>query len=282
MKYIKLLRFDIRNGIAGNWGLFLAPVILAVFAFTELKWRVSALWVYDATYENFTLSYADCLVYTYGGMAKYIPNPTNPFQFPARWGGTFLLLFLFTLSYPVRDMHSFGQQVLIRSQSRLAWWLAKCTWNLLCSVLYHGLITLSLLCVCLATGADLAGEAHAEMLCLVFQTTLTGTAQYTAIPAAAFFLPAVASAAISLLQMTLSLFLRPVFSFLAVSVLMVSSAYYLTPFLPGNYAMFIRHVFFTMEGVTVSAGYYASVSLIAAAVLAGSIRFHRYDIIHRE
>ena len=91
--------------------------------------------------------------------------------------------------------------------------------------------------------------------------------------------PVFVSVGINLLQMVVALFIKPMFGFLVTAFLMISSAYFTSPYLIGNYAMPMRYDVVIIDGVSASAGILISVILALAVVVIGSIRFHRYDIL---
>ncbi len=128
MKFTKLIHFDVRNGICKNVGLILAPVIIALISFVDFNRKFYPLALAESSTSNVIPTYADHIMYIYGGMAQYIPNPAEPFQFPARWMIWFMSLLFFMSSYAYNDMQTFGIQILTRSGSRRAWWLSKTLW----------------------------------------------------------------------------------------------------------------------------------------------------------
>ncbi len=85
-----------------------------------------------------------------------------------------------------------------------------------------------------------------------------------------------------MLQMTVSLFIKPIFSFFAVSVLLLASAYLLSPFLVGNYAMAFRYDWMLKVGVSIGVGERIAITLLLLAVLSGLVRFRLYDILESE
>ena len=115
MKFTKLIHFDVRNGICKNVGLILAPFIIALISFVDFNRKFYPLALAESSTSNVIPTYADHIMYIYGGMAQYIPNPAEPFQFPARWMIWFMSLLFFMSSYAYNDMQTFGIQILTRS-----------------------------------------------------------------------------------------------------------------------------------------------------------------------
>lgn len=283
MKYIKLLWFDIRNGMIYNPMLFVIPVMVALIACFDLTNQISALNEFKYFETGIKGDFADYMMYMYGGMDKYVPEPGNPFIFPVRWTVVFLVLPFITLNYPYKDMQGFGQQILVRTRGRTIWWLSKCVWNILSVLVYHCLVFGIAALFGIAVGGGISGEINKDLQYAIFQiardSVLDNDAPWSFV---IILLPVLVSLCINLLQMTLSLFIKPVFSFFVVAFLMISSAYFTSPYLIGNYAMPVRYDMVIKDGVSITVGLVVSLVLIIVAVGVGTIRFHQYDILNKE
>src|SRR5699024_3132015 len=94
--------------------------------------------------------------------------------------------------------------------------------------------------------------------------------------------PMLISIGLNLLQMTLVLFIKPLYSFGTIAVILLSSAYLLSPYLPGNYAMPIRSNDVVENGVSISGGLIMFLIIVLVAFIVGSLYFRRYDILDEE
>lgn len=279
MKYIKIFWFDFKNGILKNILLFLCPILLSVLTFANVWIRIQGL---SKTHLP-AAAYGDYWFYVYGGMQKYIPAPGNTFQIPIVWILVFLLPAFLLLNYPMKDMQHIGTHIMVRSGGRTRWWLSKCLWNISATILYHVLLAGILLGLCAFFGIPLDRHIHVKLLEMLFDMFGGNTLiSRTVIPAAVFLLPVLCSVAFNLLQMTLCLFVKPVFSFFIVAVLLVSSAYLLSPYAPGNYAMPLRYSWIFKGGVSFHVGMIMSAILIIILVAVGLIRFRTYEILNRD
>lgn len=280
MKFIRNLRFDIRNGIFKNPFLFLCPFFIAVITFSDAFNRIQKLEGFQPSVTPMT-SLGDYWFYAYGGMKEYIPSPYNPFQFPAIWVILFLTLSFTLLTYPMKDLQNMGAQILIRSSSRSQWWLSKYLWVLCGTLLYHTIFLCTLIILCAVFHIPLTANINADLLKLLFSLDIdTELFTRTFIPLSVFILPLLFSAAINVLQMTLSLFVKPIFSFLAIAILMLSSAYLFSPWMPGNYAMPLRYEWILVNGISHEPGIIFSVTLLLLSLLSGLYRFRKYDILN--
>lgn len=281
MKFIKNFSFDIRNGFLKNKLLFLVPAGIGAFSFFDFTNRVDQIKQIPMFSES-CASYGDLWMYLYGGMKEYLPSSKEALFFPIIWLVTLMVIAFLVLNYPLNNILTSGQQVLVRTGSRSQFWLSKCCWNILSTVFYHAVVAAVTILLCLLSGIPLSRHIDMELLRMLFEAgPETSVLDRSIIPCRVLLLPILVSVTINLLQMTFSLFVKPIFSFLGVSVLLIFSAYLLRPYMFGNYAMLLRGRWIMENGVSETAGFLLCALLTAGAVLTGLIRFRRYDILNR-
>ena len=68
--------------------------------------------------------------------------------------GFFIQLYLAVVVgvYPVKDLHMAGQQILLKSGNRKAWWFGKVIWNILSVLGFYLVLYLSVTAVSIVTG----------------------------------------------------------------------------------------------------------------------------------
>jgi len=275
MKFIKLLTFDLRNGFLKNKLLLLMAIIFPALCCFDISYQVRLA--------KDSASFADYFTYLYGGMKEYIPSPTDPFMFPVIWTVLFLVLPFATLNYPLNDIQSFGQQTLLRTKGRLIWWLSKCCWNVLSCVFYHLIVIGIIVLFCLITQTELRMNIHGDILWSIFQikeaNRLSGQIELNI---GLILAPILISISLNLFQMALSLFIKPVFSFLSILIIVLSSSYLLSPFMIGNYAMVVRSNVIINNGVNFTIGMIIGLFLSFISLMVGTVKFIYYDIINKE
>lgn len=283
MMFFKLWIHDLHNGIGRRiWQyLLLAAPMSLLFCFEF--YRMVEGWqlirediVTDGTWGTYIL-------FLFQGMDEYIPSPETPFVFPAMW----LLLFLgssyLTLSYPLNDLTGIGQQVLMRSGGRKNWWLSKCFWNFLSTFLYFGLIILTVTLFCVALGIPLSNSLDVEISRMLLESY-----DIPSLAGGTFFLwiilfPLLVSLLLNLIQMTVGLALSMVWGFAASAVTLLVSAYWMKPWMVGNFAMFRRSkLFLQYGGMDATAGIILIAIGVGATLIIGTWYFERYDILNRE
>lgn len=278
MKYIKIIFFDIKNGIIKNKFFIISSFILSISFCLNFFSNIKG---YSISHNEASHSISDILLFIYGGMKEYIPKPDEPFQIPILWILLFTSIFFGSLNYPYNDLHNYGKQILIRTKGRTLWWISKCVWNITYNILFHLILILSILVFSLISNANINTTINTDLAIYNFSLKETDLiSKSIAIPFYFFITPILMSIAISLLQMTLSLFIKPIFSFLFISIILISSTYIIKPYLIANYSMMIRNDMILTNGVNFNIGIIVSIILSSLFILVGAIRFYFYDIVN--
>ena len=271
MMFFRTAYFDVKNSFNLEWKkLLVVPIGFLTVCFPfYLRYAKKGV----GTFGDFWL-------YIFGGMRACVRG--EAFEFPVIWTVVFLYLFYITLYYPYNDLLGFGLNVLVRSGSRFYWWLSKCFWNAFAVVMFFCLGLASVALFCVFTGRPLSMEISSLVYTEVFEMAedFVYPSSYTV--GTLIGMPLLTAVAISQLQMLLSLWLRPIFSFGVTAAILISSAYYLKPFMIGNYAMPVRYDAVVPNGVSLGIGVIILSAIIIACIVVGGISFRYYDIINKE
>lgn len=267
----KCVRYDLRVGLAGNILKYL--LALFVFAFTAVMFFQSAHALEASG------SALDCLIYFYRGMQVYIPSGDTPFPVPVVWLMLQLLVSFLILSYPTQDLESYGMQFLVRTRKRGVWWTSKFIWNIVSVFLFYCIGIFTAFVFALLFG-DASFALHSKTAMLVSE--FGSGAGYAQTLAAVLILPFLTSAAMAVFQMVLNFILRPVYSYIIVTAVYLASAYYNTPFLPGNYSMLLRNEIALYGGVDTVFAVIADCVILLISFLIGLAYFRHYDILQKD
>lgn len=281
MTFFKLCKYDLKNGMLKEGLKYLLSVVL-FFGFC-----IGFVYTKGADLESCT--FGDFLFYITAGMEEYIPMPGNIFMFPALWVLLILVPLYITLYYPFNDLTEYGKNVLINAKSRSAWWLSKCVWAMTSVFLYFILLwgVIALFCIC--DKGNLSLDVSKALLYKLIPQPSENIYAFpdNVVPGSALacqilFMPILIVSALSFLQMTISLFIKPFFSFCISAGILVLSAYYLHPLMLGNYAMSQRNNLLINNGVSMKSGIILSVLLLLLSCIIGLLVFKRYDILNKE
>ena len=188
-------------------------------------------------------------------------------------------LFL-NLDYCLYDLKTSGHQLMIRSGKRVGWYFSKCLWNVCSCLLYFLIMVLMGLLFSAMCGASWnslhAGEVTSLMYFGVSPIETLKTWEQLTI---GLLFPFLTVLSLSLLEMTLCLFVRPVYSFLAVISLMAVSVQIASPLVIGNGAMGIRNAIFWFDPLYRWQTFLSCLALIGGSLLAGAVRIKRMDVL---
>lgn len=280
MKMWKMLCYDIKNGCIKNLKLLLFPIIFETVVLFMLWQKMNSYAQYGISTQKHM---GDVLLYNFGGMKKYELSMENVFQFPVTWILLFVMILFATLSYPMNNLCGFGNKLLVKGKSRVKWWLSKCIWNLLCNMIFFGIIFILILAFCSISGIQSGMQVNTDMQTVLFNLGAdTSLKPHAIMPVGDIVMVFMLSVAICQIQMALGLWLKPIYSFMVMCMVLLLSAYFQSLFVIGNYAMLIRHSWINEDGIDCKAALPAMCLIIFITVIVGVIRFKKYNIIQEE
>ncbi len=278
--FFKLLRYDCKVGIFYHYKKLIAVLVLFVCVYLDcfMQFRSYATLDTPFTVDN---TLGNTLLYIFAGIQEYDPQVDTQFIFPAVWMLLYLVLAYFTLYYPYNDLEESGQNILLRSGGRRLWWTSKCCWNICTVVLFFLIGWAVIVTACLIQGVPLSMELSQNINMLLRMRISSPLLYPTELTLEILMLPMLVMVAVNLTQMTLSLFIRPIYSYMVTGAFLLASTYYQSPFLIGNYAMPIRSSRMIENGVNPIYGILLSLGLIVISYLVGLLYFKRYDILRK-
>jgi len=280
VKFSKLLKYDLKNGFKLNL-INLLIIIIFVSAFCiDFYLRKNSAYRLDDSIPPGT--FIDYLFYIFAGIKEYIPSMTDEFLIPVKWLLLLLFILYSTLYYPYRDLSSLGLNVLLRTKGRTAWWISKCIWNICYVLVTYVLIFLTVIVFCLLMKEPISLDITPMFVNEILDATSPYDTFSIQLAYIILLLPLLMSIGLNLLQMTLVLFIKPLYSFGVIAVILLSSAYLFSPYLPGNYAMPIRSNHVVENGMSFSGGLIVFLIIFSVSFIVGSIYFRRYDILDEE
>lgn len=269
MSLFRLYKHDFKSGLL-RWR-YLAAVGL---------WLVPTLIMFDTLqFYNESGTLGDYLLYIFRGMEPVESvNTLEQIRLPIPWlvvvGGSLFI----SLDYLQNDLTTAGQQILVRCHSRKKWYLSKCLWNISNCLVYFGFGLIAPAALSLM-GGGLELLPSSELTASLFRSAtpieISGLGVFTI----AIALPFLTMAALNMLQMTLCLFIKPIFSFLSCVCLLIVSLFWCSPFSLGNGAMALRSSVMTDIGINPLNCAVFCTAVLLVCVIVGIIKFNSYDIL---
>lgn len=275
MNWFKLLRHDARCGLL-RWRYFVTLFLFAIpcFVFARILHQV-----------GIQGSWMDYMLYLFQGKEPIVKTSTaDRVDLPMLWLLVTSGCLFINLDYLLKDLTNAGQQIIIRSKSRTLWYLSKCIWNLGSCLIYFAAAGITCALFAWATGAQLSAQNTTELSFMLFgfaiSEPLTLAPAYAVL--ASWVIPFLTMLALSMLQMTLCLYVKPIISFVICNSQLVLSLYLNSAFVLGNGAMTIRSGFASENGISPTASTVLAIVVMIASVVAGCLRFRRTDILSLE
>lgn len=200
------------------------------------------------------------------------------FDIPLAWMLVQFLCGFVTVDYVTSDQREIGRDILLRTKSRIRWWLSKCV-CIICMILGVYAVMWAVCAIVAGINYRIPGEIDPVVLTTV--CNIKGGYIYSSAMAAYIMLvPLICSISITLFQMALSQFVTPVIALVAVLSVDIISAFSNSCFLWGNWGMILKSsVALKSGGISLPFAISAAIILAIVGVVAGCIQFNRKDIL---
>lgn len=280
--FYRIFALDVRRSLLGRWKRFSVALLFFVLVTFACKISFSNAYLQSPELTPFaTPTLGDFLLYAFGGCDLYIFDLDRPFAIPFQW--LLLILLAIYINFDLTEESSAGVnvQLLLRAGDKKQYWLSK----ILCITISTSLYFVLGVIVTLGCGSALGGVSSLEIDNLILNVmNLSSMVPREATGPA--FIPTLlmvwfAILTITLLQQLISLFLKPIGSFLVMAVFLFLSAYFMKPFFFGNYAMMIRNALLCEGGVDAAEGILILSLVSLASIAGGCVVYDRKDILSK-
>ena len=268
--FYRIFALDVRRSLLGRWKRFSVALLFFVLMTFACKISFSNAYLQSPELTPFaTPTLGDFLLFD------------RPFEIPFQW--LLLVLLAVYINFDLTEESSAGVnvQLLLRAGDKKQYWLSKT----LCITISTSLYFVLGVIVTLGCGFALGGVSSLEIDKLILNVmNLSSMVPREATSPA--FIPTLlmvwfAILTITLLQQLISLFIKPIGSFLVMAVFLFLSAYFMKPFFFGNYAMMIRNALLCEGGVDAAEGILILSLVSLASIAGGCVVYDRKDILSK-
>ncbi len=273
MNWYRIIVYDLKKGLF-RWRYL---TICIVFALPCLLLYNNAIVLHTKT------TFLDYVINYFTGVQpiKLLGN-TKEHIVPMTWlliMGSSLLL---NLDYLLGDLTKEGQQIICRCSNRRGWFLSKCLWNIASCVVFFcaGLIVALLFAV--LSGGTISINNTPELTQFKFQYPQEVIIDGANAIRIVLIDPLITIIAINLMQMTLSLYIKPIYSYLTCIAQLLLSIYYQSPLVIGSGAMVIRGNLLKESGFGNIWIIIFAMFVALASIVLGLMRIKRFDIYNLE
>lgn len=202
-------------------------------------------------------------------------------EIPVAWLMTQLYLAFLLGNYPINDLVENSPYVFTRIGSRNGWWFSKTMWVGVNVLVYYLLAFATVgLVTALQFPLTVAWSPYAKQKILPLMQVSVDPLLFLS---QLFILLVTTSITLSLLQMSLSLFLKPFYSYMVIAALCMASVFFFTPALPGTHSMMLRHALFApSHGLTFGKSLLYNTMVSMLFFLGGWAAFRKKDLYGAE
>lgn len=287
MKFFKIVNSDLKNGFKYNKKKYLITALLFCFFCLQFFLERRIVEYLNPDILSSKASLGDYLFYIFVGNSNFefsgILSERITFTLPTSWLIMILWLLYMTLNYPYKDLMGIGKHILVLSHKRSYWWFSKCIW-VTTSVLLYYIIGLSSAILCsflFGATPTLNISNYVPYDFIDYDHSLMNGPPWQPLGLLLVEMPFVCIA-LSLVQLLLSLLMKPFYSYIILVLYLIICSYFNSPFLLANYSMAARSELYISSGLSLITGGVFSFWIISIVLLIGLLLFNRLDIINRE
>ncbi len=275
-KNLRLIRYDLVCGYKYNFKKLIIAVLFVLFNCILFSAMVSrSMKVYG--YVDVTLM--DYLIYFFKG-AKATDFDMGVVNIPVVFLGIQILIASMVGYYPFDDIYGYGKQVFIRVEKKTTWWISKCVWAFVTVLSFYAILYAIVLLYCLITGQDMSMTYHHDIVNYMDQAYI-GAVKKSDMLLYVFVMPVIYSLMISFAQMTVSMLLNPIISFLFVMIYNIMGILLMSKGLLANYSMLLRNELSSGYDIKSMEGIIYMIIPMIVSIIVGLIVIRRKEIFEK-
>ncbi len=272
------IKHDFYKGTIEGWKRY--AIALYIFVFLCFVFQIRAEKIIQFNKISKEISFSDFILFMFRGMNVFDGNAVELQDKLPQWFLVNIYLSIIIGYFPLKDLSESGIQVLIRTKSRVSWWLSKCLW-VTYNVLIYYTISIIVITVFSLFHGGLSLEPSKD-LNLILSNLDISKFNFKGILIVGIILPVITSITFSLIQLLISLFTNSIISNMFIITVLTLTPFYCNSFFIGNYLMILRsNLNIGDNGVSIVYGIVICVVLSIATIFIGANKIKRYDILEK-
>ncbi len=272
------IKHDFYKGTIEGWKRY--AIALCIFVFLCFVFQIRAEKIIQFNKISKEISFSDFILFMFRGMNVFDGNAVELQDKLPQWFLVNIYLSIIIGYFPLKDLSESGIQVLIRTKSRVSWWLSKCLWVTYNVLIYYAISIIVITVFSLFHGG-LSLEPSKE-LNLILSNLDISKFNFKGILLVGIILPVITSITFSLIQLLISLFTNSIISNMFIITVLTLTPFYCNSFFIGNYLMILRsNLNIGDSGVSIVYGIVVCVVLSIATIFIGANKIKRYDILEK-
>lgn len=272
------IKHDFYKGTIEGWKRY--AIALCIFVFLCFVFQIRAEKIIQFNKISKEISFSDFILFMFRGMNVFDGNAVELQDKLPQWFLVNIYLSIIIGYFPLKDLSESGIQVLIRTKSRVSWWLSKCLWVIYNVLIYYTIAIIVITVFSLFHGG-LSLEPSKE-LNLILSNLDISKFNFKGILIVGIILPVITSITFSLIQLLISLFTNSIISNMFIITVLTLTPFYCNSFFIGNYLMILRsNLNIGDSGISIVYGIVVCVVLSIATIFIGANKIKRYDILEK-
>lgn len=269
------IKHDFFYGFLKQWYLFFPFVLYATFMTISFQIEVS-----ESLHQK--ISVADAWFHLTEGMPLFNPSDMNAHvQFS--WIVLYLYLFILIGYYPMKELNSYGIQVILRERSRNYWWISKCVW-LICMIFTFYLVLFFSVLIIVGFSGKMSFMIQANIH-LAIRQVVVNDLTYFEFWIQGCIVPFLVTIHIAVMQFNLMLFLDSVLSIVVVAIYLMVPVFYYNSCVLSSFLMLRRNQVLVQSNEMISMGFEQLILGIAVMTIfsfLGNWYFSRIDFVNKK
>lgn len=277
VRIVKMFKHDWLEGIWHRKLYLILPVLAAFFSCAGIH---SSIRDYQKIGNISNGTFMDYWIYLVDGCEAYKFDWYNSFVIPIRWICFLVFLLIGVNNYMLSDLRGWGYQVLVHSKSRLNWWVSKIMWCISYTLCYFFILMCTVLFYCLSKNISINFTPTSDIMKMQASREFMKFGSLE-LYMAVILLPLLMAVFLSLVQMVLSLYIRPVYVFIVMFIWLVASAYKKSWLLVGNLGMPYRMRPVLENGFRTSQCVIVLICISLLCIVWGYLKFRKRDVLEK-
>lgn len=273
---------DIRRSVIHNkYRIFMCAGIILTLMITFYSYANSNRNIKEA---GIALSFFDYILYMIRGGIRVTGQNINRLEIPYVWISLCIMNGIMVLDYMYSDMKGIGRNVLVYSRNKSVWWLSKCITTVVSVSIVYILMHIFAIIFSII-GKGVMSGVHTDIFRILypkdtaFMPSDIVNGKSDKVLLYIVFFPWIISVGIGLFQLALSLYVKPVLSFIIVIIIDGLSVFSNSILLWGNWFMAERCDIFVKNGHNTGVILIMAVMVCVISVIAGEVKLKNSDVI---
>ena len=279
MNVFNLISYDLKNEIINNKRFIVIPF------FTILECMIAEMNITSVKKSfsiNNNISFFDLFSSVFKGCDPLSRSLSDWVPIPYLWLSVFIFAMFIVFDYMYNDISQFGLQIISRA-GRSKWWLSKCISCIITLTSFYTILIFTIIIFSMIRGFSLLSE-NSEIINTIANDSMylkfknpEGISVYHII--ISLLAPLLVMCATGIIQMTMSLFIKPAYSFILMLGVMLSGVFFESTAAYPRCGMILMSDVFFIDGYSTIKGVFLCIFLMFFFSITGVLCIKKYDIL---